>query len=456
MLLYIHIPFCIKKCAYCDFLSVPADGEKVSLYVKSLIEDIKQSSEEYKGHNIKPDGQNDHPNEKIENDQWIKKNETDQPGEEIENSGQRFENTENGSKIKIETIYIGGGTPSFIDAAHISEILSAVKSCYDVSPDAEITIEVNPCSATKEKLNAYKEAGVNRISMGVQSFDNDALKTLGRVHNAETAIKAFSMIRHEGFTNVNLDLISCIPSEKAYNNGKSFGTSAEKKELSAEDWKHMFIKTENGYIVMSDVNSFEASLEIVKILNPEHISVYQLIIEEGTPFYEKFGPDSGYVRNEDEEAEVYLKTAEFLKNAGYEHYEISNFSKPGYRSRHNCGYWQQKDYIGCGAGAVGCVNGVRYRKHTDIEEYIKNPHYISIEDRLTQDDMKKEYIMLGLRTIDGVSEDVYRQRFDCGFEAEIKNVLDKYIPEYVAFENGSYHFTEKGFLVSNSILSELL
>ncbi len=419
MLLYIHIPFCIKKCAYCDFLSVPADGEKVSLYVKSLIEDIVHSSEEFKGHEIKlkPDGQNDHQTEKNKNGQWIEKNETDPSGEEVENGGQQLKEANKKDSVKVETIYIGGGTPSFIDAAHITEILSAVKTCYDVAENAEITIEVNPCSVTKEKLNAYKEAGVNRISMGVQSFDNDALKTLGRVHNAETAVKAYSMIRQTGFTNINLDLISCIPGEK---------------------------------------KSFEASLEMVKNLNPEHISVYQLIIEEGTPFYEKFGPDSGYVRNEDEEAEVYLKTAEFLKNAGYEHYEISNFAKKGYRSRHNCGYWQQKDYIGCGAGAVGCVNGVRYRKHTDIEAYIKNPHYISIEDRLTQDDVKKEYIMLGLRTIDGVSEEEYRRRFGCGFEPEIKRILNKYIPDYVSLDNGCYHFTEKGFLVSNTILAELL
>ena len=381
MHLYIHIPYCKKKCAYCDFLSVPVGGEEVSLYVKSLLEDIKSSARSLKKSSDDP--------------VCIKK-----------------------SDSLIDTVYIGGGTPGILPAEEISLIMDCVKENYSMAPEPEITIEVNPCTVTEEKLQAYKKAGINWISMGVQSFNDESLMVLGRAHDAAQALSAYDMIRKAGFDNVNLDLISCIP-----------GESREK---------------------------FENSLKTILKLAPEHISVYQLIIEEGTSFYNKYGPDSGYMRDEDEEADIYTYTAEFLKSVGYEHYEISNFAKEGFRSKHNMGYWKQENYIGCGAGAVGNISGRRIRKHDDIKAYIEDPTGICEEEVLDKTEQQKEYIMLGLRTVDGISESEYLERYGCRFDDKLIETLNKYRPEYIIEEKGRYHFTEKGFLVSNAILTEMI
>ena len=403
MHLYIHIPYCKKKCLYCDFLSVPVEGQEVSLYVKSLLNDIILSSK-----------------------------------------------TENGRKKSLSTVYIGGGTPGIIDSKHIEAVMECVRNNFALEDGAEITIELNPCTICAEKLDAYKRAGINRISMGVQSFNDKTLKTLGRAHSAKEAVDAYRLIRRTGFENVSLDLISCVPGEDFSMNEKSSA--------------------------LSDAACFSDSLELMIKLNPEHISVYQLIVEEGTPFYKMYGPDSGYKADEDSEAEVYLATSGRLKEAGYEHYEISNFAKPGYRSRHNSAYWLQEEYIGCGAGATGFLfrdgGGVRIKKTSDISAYISNYSNINGRDlkyeneyaegladetkMISESELSREYIMLKMRLSDGICEAEYMKNFGKGFDGNIKKTLEKYMPGYIIKENGRYRFTEEGFLVSNTVLSELL
>ena len=278
MRLYIHIPFCVKKCDYCDFLSYAGMGEKVSLYLAALKKDITHTAEELSLRERKKagisgaaaaDGVKSHP------------------------------------KVSLDSVYIGGGTPGYLPADAIASVMDTVKEYFDLASDAEITIETNPCTVSREKASAYLKAGINRVSMGVQSFNDEVLKTLGRAHNAETAVKAFDILRSSGFENINIDLISCVPG----------------------DSKAGFVK----------------SLKTAIGLAPEHISAYELIIEEGTPFYKKYGPKSGYEADEDLESEIYLETERILGEAGYDQYEISNFARLGYESKHNLAYWRQEE-----------------------------------------------------------------------------------------------------------------
>ena len=439
MHLYIHIPFCIKKCLYCDFLSVSYDKEKVSLYVKSLLNDIRLSAKS------------------LQND--------------------------NGSKTTLNTIYIGGGTPSTLTPDEITAVMNCIYDYFTVSENAEITVEVNPCTVTKEKLAAYKNAGINRISMGVQSFNDKTLKTLGRVHDALTAVKSYKMIRNAGFENVNLDLISCAPGDGGFGNDMSDNDPviSEIENYGNADPAKKFAIAER-LVSEGRINSFYDSLNLMAFLSPEHISVYQLIIEEGTPFYTLYGNGSDLLPDEDGQADIYMKTSDFLKKRGYDHYEISNFSKPGYASRHNTAYWLQHDYIGCGSGASGTVYikdendhlcaANRYRKISEIPEYINilsgaelpetEQKTLEISENLTKSDLISEHIMLAMRMRPGFSPEKFEKLYGDDDDSvrqklgENIRILEKYMPEFINFDGDYYSFTEKGFLVSNTILSELI
>ena len=354
----IHMPFCVQKCRYCAFLSFSAEGSPRKEYMDALEKEIKLRSA-------------------LERERG-----TDKPA---------------------DTIYIGGGTPSVMDIAAMSEMIKTLKRSFEIKPDAEFTLEANPATLGRKdgvmlaKLQAYKFMGVNRLSMGVQSMDNDRLHYLGRIHTAENVARDMEIIRRKGFSNVNLDLMFSVPGE------------------STED-------------AMRD-------LERILALAPEHISCYSLQIEEGTPFGEM--AESGELTEvpDEEDRETYHRICRRLRDAGYEHYEISNFAKKGddpaapgpYRSRHNSLYWNMDEYIGLGLGASGFINGVRYKNTSDLEEYLavleEGRLPVAEEHRNTAFDNISEAVFTGLRRREGIRyEDAVRAYMDA-VDAERPEIL---------------------------------
>ena len=330
MELYIHIPFCVSKCRYCDFLSFSSDDDTVRKYTDALIREISSKKN--------------------------KENITD-------------------------TIFIGGGTPSLLDVKYIKGIFDSLYDDFNISDDAEITIEANPGTITKEKAKAYAELGINRISMGLQSADNEALKKLGRIHDFNQFLESYDILRNEGMSNINVDIMSGLPGQS--------------------------------------VAKYEETLYKVCDVNPEHISAYSLIVEEGTPFYQMYNPVDGLRRDElpdeDSEREQYYITRDILKDAGYFRYEISNYSKPGYECRHNTGYWRGVPYIGMGLGASSLWNGTRYNNTGDMSEYIRcsmKPDSIAENvQKLTDTDKMEEFMFLGLRMTEGIQISEFYEKF---------------------------------------------
>ena len=336
--IYIHIPFCVRKCNYCAFLSCVADEAPREEYSQALIKEIKLRAKAM--------------------------------AEEAEQRGE-----DPAEALKIDTVYVGGGTPSVLDVSQMREIMHTVNKCFIVKDGAEVTIEANPATLGRKdgvmlaKLQAYKFIGFNRLSMGVQSMDNDRLHFLGRIHTPLNVERDMDLIRRKGFYNVNLDLMFSVPGQT----------------------------TEDALADVEHILSFE----------PEHISCYSLQIEEGTPFASMI--DSGEMTEvpDEEDRATYHKICERLKEAGYEHYEISNFAKPGYRSQHNSLYWNMDDYIGFGLGASGFLGGVRYKNTENFDEYFKaadegrlpvaDEHVNSAFDKIS------EAVFTGLRRIEGIS-----------------------------------------------------
>ena len=286
--LYIHMPFCVKKCEYCDFLSFPADTNTQIKYVHALLNEIRFYGEKMRG-------------------------------------------------FRVSTIYIGGGTPSWLEPELVTAVMDQIYKSFQVYEDAEISIECNPGTVTAAKLQAYRRAGINRLSIGLQSTNNTELKTLGRIHTYEQFLKTYELARNEGFTNINVDLMSGLPRQSA--------------------------------------ESFADTLQRVIRLKPEHISAYSLIIEKGTPFYEKYkfdmvrqeaGMKTEELPTEDDTYKMLKLTQRVLAKAGYERYEISNYAKPGYACRHNVGYWTRENYLGLGLGAASLIDNVRYSNTREL------------------------------------------------------------------------------------------
>ncbi|MGN0166118.1 MAG: radical SAM family heme chaperone HemW [Lachnospiraceae bacterium] len=383
MELYIHIPFCKKKCKYCDFLSWDNCEDKINPYVDALIQDIRYSL----------------------------------LGLETGRADSTIISDKNYKLKTLSSVYIGGGTPGLIPAYHIERIMDTVKKFSNINEDTEITIELNPCTVTEEKVRCYKNTGINRVSMGVQSFNNKELELLGRAHNEEDVYKAFSILQKAGFENINLDLIHGLPGQ--------------------------------------DVAVFLDSLDKAINLGPKHISAYELIIEPGTVLYEQYGPGSGYVPKENVQADIYCETIKRLDEAGYFQYEISNFSKPGYESKHNCGYWTGEPYLGCGAGAVGYAGNLRTTKIKNINEYIANPHAVTTEV-ISMEEKKQEFVFLGMRMSRGITYEDYENKFGEIFPDSYKKIFDRFVPDFINKTDKGYSFTTQGFLVSNIILSEFV
>ena len=377
--LYIHIPFCIRKCAYCDFLSGPADDKTIECYVGKLIEEIQAHG----------------------------------AGETMD-------------KNIVTTIFFGGGTPSILSGSQMRRIMEAVKANFDIAEDAEISMEANPGTVTKEKLECYRQAGINRISFGLQSADDEELKLLGRIHTWEEFLESFQLARECGFDNINVDLISAIPKQ------------------TLESW--------------------ESSLRNVIALEPEHISAYSLIVEEGTPFYEKYGEGAEgevLLPSEEDERQMYHCTEALLREAGYHRYEISNYAKPGRECRHNLGYWERKKYLGIGLGASGLIDNVRYKNTECLEDYIQwscELNKIQKErEILSKAEQMEEFIFLGLRKMAGVSlkefEDTFEQTLEECYGKNIRRMIEK---ELLVMEEEVLKLTKAGIDISNYVFAELL
>lgn len=391
--LYLHIPFCVRKCAYCDFLSHTPEKGEIEAYVKALKEEITS----YK--NI-------------------------------------FDS------CQVSTIFFGGGTPSLLTAEQMKEILDGVRTHFRLEDTAEITMELNPGTATRGNLIGYRSAGVNRLSIGLQSVHDKELKLLGRIHDYQTFLNTYQAAREAGFENINVDLISAIPGQ------------------SVESW--------------------EESLRTVVGLNPEHLSAYSLIIEEGTPFYEIYGEknqeteqihgekqreEKEKLPSEEEERLMYERTREILAEYGYQQYEISNYAKPGYECRHNLGYWERVPYLGLGTGASSLIRyqGKEYRFHhvTEVEEYIKlagTPEKLVREpEEVVRRAQIEEFMFLGLRKSQGIGKSEFRKRFGVPIEEIYGDILQKQERQgLIRTGVEQISLTERGMDLSNYVFAQYL
>jgi len=378
--LYIHIPFCVRKCAYCDFLSGPQDEETIEKYVSSLLDEIRAHAS----------------NKKL------------------------------ASKYNVATVFLGGGTPSILNISQIKRIFEVIKNTFAVTEDAEITIEANPGTVTRKKLETYRACGINRISFGLQSTNNEELKLLGRIHTYEEFLESYQLARECGFDNINVDLISAIP----------------KQTLA----------------------SWEETLQKVITLNPEHISAYSLIVEEGTPFAKVYGegcPGELDLPNEEEERKIYYRTEKVLKEAGYHRYEISNYAKEGKECKHNLGYWERKEYLGIGLGAASLIDNTRYKNTDDLIYYMEHAGELSTiqEDIqvLSTKEQMEEFMFLGLRKMEGISEREFEEFFDiCIDEVYDKQLKKLMIEDLIERKDGWIRLTERGIDISNYVFAEFL
>lgn len=381
MELYIHIPFCVKKCDYCDFLSFSADEQTQRSYVAALQKELVFYGAKYKGR-------------------------------------------------RITTIFIGGGTPSWLREESMQAVMETVYQNFAVDGDAEITIECNPGTVTEHKFEVYRKIGINRLSIGLQSAHNDELKILGRIHTYEQFLKTYDMARKHGFTNINIDLMSSLPGQTP--------------------------------------DIFCDSLHRVLQLKPEHISAYSLIIEKGTPFYDLYkfdavkqaaGMQTESLPTEEEEYQTTKMTQHILKEAGYHWYEVSNFAKPGYECRHNIGYWKRVDYLGVGLGASSLIDNVRYSNTRDLYTYLSVPADSLHETaaQITRNEQMEEFMFLGLRMRDGFYRDEFTQAFGIPIEAVYGDALNHLQQEELLLKReGRIYLTDKGMDLNNYVVAQFM
>lgn len=398
--IYIHIPFCVKKCDYCDFLSAPADLETKEKYVEALINEIK-----------------------------LNKNKM--------------------SEYVVDTVFIGGGTPSLLEESQISKIMSVLRDNCNMSENPEITIECNPGTITERKLWEYKKSGINRISFGLQSANDQELKSIGRIHNYAGFLESYNLARKCGFDNINVDLMSALPGQT--------------------------------------LKSYEETLNKVVRLEPEHISAYSLIVEENTLMYDRVKKAQikgiNILPDEESERKMYYLTNNILRSNGYRKYEISNYSKLGKECKHNIGYWQRKEYLGFGIGAASLYKENRYNNISDINKYIEvltnNIKENSINNvgnssevenqvnilnsivknlqQLTERDRMEEFMFLGLRMMEGVSMEKFERYFGKPY-MEVYGKVQKKMEDkrFLINDNGYVKLTEFGIDLSNYVMSEFL
>lgn len=371
MELYIHIPFCIRKCGYCDFLSAPATRQVQNAYMESLLCEIRSAE---------------------------------------------------AMECLITSVFIGGGTPSAVDACWISRLMDTLRRRFVFSEDAEISMEVNPGTVSPKSLAVYKKAGIGRLSIGCQSADDEELARIGRIHDFSQFLDTYRWAREAGFTNVNVDLMSALPGQ------------------SMQDWE----------------NTLRAVLALEPL--PEHISAYSLILEEGTAFYERYREGKLLLPDEDLEREMYWKTAEILQNAGYEHYEISNYARDGRICRHNCGYWRRVDYLGFGIGAASLCRNVRFRNTDSLQEYLKDPLHCRRDiQKLSKEEQMAETFILGLRMREGVDRRQFQETYGKDAQEVYGDVIEESIREGLLEERGGrWVLTKRGVDISNYVMAKFL
>lgn len=372
--IYIHIPFCQKKCKYCDFISFDkCDDNLKEKYVESILKEI--------------------------------------------------ENCNISNKI-VNTIYIGGGTPSVLSENMIEKIINKIKYKFNVANNAEITIEINPGTVDEKKLIRYKEIGINRLSIGLQSCDNDILEMLGRIHNYDKFEQTYKNARKLGFDNINVDLMLGLPKQ--------------------------------------DINILVNGLNKIIELKPEHISLYSLILEEGTVLEQEVNSGKLEMITDEIERKMYWETKKVLEKNGYIHYEISNFAKKGYESKHNLSCWNQEEYVGFGVAAHSYLNKRRFSNIVDLDEYINNCYNNNFEDNIIIEEEEqnfenqaKEYMMIGLRKIDGVSISDFEQKFKINplfyFRFEISKLTDE---DLIEVDLDTIKLTDKGLDFANFVFKE--
>lgn len=377
--IYIHIPFCVKKCKYCDFLSAPADEQTKQLYMAALCKELEVKSIWYK-------------------------------------------------EYEVVSVFIGGGTPTTVLPQAIADILEIIRKKYHLVKNAEITMEMNPATVDNETIQLYKEAGVNRLSIGLQSTEDRLLRKLGRIHTYEQFEKIYMQARQAGFENINVDIMSGLP------------------EQSLEDYAQTLKKI--------------MSLRPM----PEHISAYSLIVEENTPFYELYQRGELKLPKEEEERKMYEITEKILAQQGYLRYEISNYAKKGKECRHNIGYWKRINYVGFGIGAASLVENIRFKNGENLSDYIQNPCDVREQEQyLTVAEQMEETLFLGLRMCEGVCGKAFVQMFDTTLEKVYGSVIDRHIKngllEKETDEEGAIkgiRLTKKGMDVSNYVMADFL
>lgn len=419
--IYIHIPFCVKKCQYCDFLSAPADSRAQEVYLRALKQEIREQAARYR-------------------------------------------------EYEVQTVFIGGGTPTAVPCKNLCEVLKTVFSFYRMNPHAEISMEANPGTVTKEALLSYRKAGINRISIGLQSADDVELKLLGRIHTYRDFQQTYRWAQEAGFTNINLDIMSALPGQS--------------------------------------VENYKKTLETVLSLKPQHISAYSLIVEEGTPFYEKYGQESEKLQatgekqpdlpSEEEEREMYALTEKLLAAAGYHRYEISNYALPGRECRHNLVYWKRGNYVGFGLGAASMVENVRFENIREMQEYLaeyagmpdaepvfaevaqgdaqvlpneqefslredthsENEQELSIRENvhpLSPQEQMEETMFLGLRLTEGVSKAEFHRQFGVSMEQIYGEVIRKNTAKGLLIDEAGYVcLTREGMDLSNYVMAQFL
>ena len=428
MELYIHIPFCIRKCSYCDFLSGPADEQTQDRYMKALLREVALAGEKY--------------------------NKDEKAGDDRDS-----EVGVNATYPEIvDTIFIGGGTPSAVEAGWIVRLMEQVRCSFVLAENAEITMEANPGTLTAEKLARYRQAGINRLSIGLQSTDDGELARLGRIHTYQEFLENYRLAREAGFTNINIDLMSALPGQT--------------------------------------VESYEKTLRRIIALEPEHISAYSLIIEEGTPFGDRYperidgeglseedSKGSGSMQacwqlpTEEEDRQMYHLTKSILAEAGYERYEISNYARSGQECRHNVGYWTGVPYLGLGLGAASYYDGQRFSNTRDMGEYLtsfelQNRVSQQLTDQsqhsfwekvrkdiqtLTMQERMEEFMFLGLRLTKGISGPEFAERFGQTLESVYGDILRKMkSQELMVCSEERWYLTDLGLDVSNYVLAEFL